>query len=91
MVTHILSIQKTMSESAAATHGTHILSIQKTISNRAVEVILSVYDVRARYLLTDLARLPRQRRVTNARGKRGEMRSMSIPAKTFISLWGVCQ
>ncbi len=90
MVTHILSIQKTMSESAAATHGTHILSIQKTMSNRAEEVILSAYDERE-YLLTDLARLPRQRRVTNARGKRGEMRSMSIPAKTFISLWGVHQ
>jgi hypothetical protein len=55
-----------------------------------VEVILNIYDERE-YLLIDLTRLPRQKQITNARGKRGEMRSMNIPAKTFISLWGVQQ
>jgi hypothetical protein len=38
------------------------------MSNMVVEVILSIYDERE-YLLIDLTRVPRQRKVTNARGK----------------------
>jgi hypothetical protein len=77
-----------MSKCAVATHGKHILSIQKTMTNMVMEVILNIYDERE-HLLIDLARVPRQKEVKNARGKRGEMRSMNILANTFISLWGL--
>ncbi len=79
-----------MSKCAVATHGKHILRIHNTMSNMVVEVILNMSDEKE-YLLIDLTRVPRQKKVTNAQGKRGEMRSTNILTKTFISLWGVQQ